>query len=223
VLCGIRTGSSGRATVPCTRNRAGWPGNVWVGTSVGTQASAEERIPHLLRVPARVRFLSVEPQLEEVDLSEWIAPASCCSQCGESYPGIVRDEDAPCGHDLITTWGAAQRERYFSGERYANGGPQARDEGPQIAWVIQGGESGPRARPFDLAWARSLRDQCKAAHVAYFLKQLGARPEADWKGWETGQTYERGVVRLRDSHGGGDESEWPADLRGCRAFPEVHP
>jgi len=44
-----------------------------------------------------------------------------------------------------------------------------------IDWVIVGGESGPRARPMDPAWAREIRDQCKKAGVAFFLKQLGGR------------------------------------------------
>lgn len=44
---------------------------VWIGTSVEDQAAADERIPHLLRVPARVRFLSCEPLLGPVDLREW--------------------------------------------------------------------------------------------------------------------------------------------------------
>jgi protein gp37 len=39
-------------------------------------------------------------------------------------------------------------------------------------WVIVGGESGPHKRPMDLAWARSLRDQCQAAAVPFFGKQL---------------------------------------------------
>jgi len=50
---------------------------------------------------------------------------------------------------------------------------------PRLDWVIVGGESGPRARPFDLAWARSLRDQCAVAGVPFFMKQLGGlRPGA---------------------------------------------
>ncbi len=49
----------------------GWP-NVWLGTTVESQAEADRRIPHLLAVPARVRFLSCEPLLEPVDLGgEW--------------------------------------------------------------------------------------------------------------------------------------------------------
>jgi len=45
-----------------------WPANVWVGTTVENQERADERIPHLLRVPAAVRFLSVEPMLSAVHL-----------------------------------------------------------------------------------------------------------------------------------------------------------
>jgi protein gp37 len=45
-----------------------------------------------------------------------------------------------------------------------------------INWVIVGGESGPRHRPFDSDWARGLRDQCAAAGAAFFMKQLGGHP-----------------------------------------------
>jgi len=44
------------------------PNNVWIGATVEDQKRAEERIPHLLRIPAKVRFLSCEPLLEEVIL-----------------------------------------------------------------------------------------------------------------------------------------------------------
>jgi protein gp37 len=48
----------------------GWPlPNVWLGTSVENQKAADERIPHLLKCPAAVRFLSCEPLLGPVDLS----------------------------------------------------------------------------------------------------------------------------------------------------------
>jgi protein gp37 len=44
-----------------------------------------------------------------------------------------------------------------------------------IDWVIIGGESGPRRRPINLAWIRSLRDQCLAANVAAFVKQIDGK------------------------------------------------
>lgn len=74
-------------------------------------------------------------------------------------------------------------------------------------WIIVGGESGKGARPFHLDWARSLRDQCAAAGVPLFVKQLGARPHSP------------APLRLRHSHGG-DPEEWPSDLR-IRQFPAV--
>ncbi len=43
-----------------------------------------------------------------------------------------------------------------------------------LAWVIAGGESGPGRRSMELAWARSLRDQCYATGTAYFYKQGNA-------------------------------------------------
>lgn len=43
----------------------------------------------------------------------------------------------------------------------------------KIGWVIAGGESGKHARPMHPSWPRSLRDQCKAAHIAYHFKQWG--------------------------------------------------
>ena len=49
--------------------------------------------------------------------------------------------------------------------------------GRHIEWVIAGGESGPGARPCELDWLRDLRDQCQAAGVAYFLKQLSGFPD----------------------------------------------
>lgn len=44
-----------------------------------------------------------------------------------------------------------------------------------INWVIVGGESGPGARPMEADWARSIRDQCKAAGVPFFMKQMAKR------------------------------------------------
>lgn len=51
-----------------------WPlPNVWLGTSVEDQTRAQERIPVLLQTPAALRFISAEPLLGPVDLSQWLA------------------------------------------------------------------------------------------------------------------------------------------------------
>jgi protein gp37 len=60
----------------------GWA-NVWLGTTTENQAEANRRIPYLVAVPATVRFLSVEPMIEPVDLAPWL---------GELHWGIVGGE-----------------------------------------------------------------------------------------------------------------------------------
>jgi protein gp37 len=121
--------------------------NVWLGTSVEDQRAADERIPHLLATPAAVRFLSCEPLLGPVDLTELPAIGDRPLQRFDALRGVNR-----------------------LGPAYSL------EEHPSIDWVIAGGESGPGARPIDEAWARSLRDQCHAAGVAFFMKQMsGAR------------------------------------------------
>ena len=100
--------------------------NVWLGASIENQATADERIPHLLRHPAAVHFLSCEPLLGPIDL------------CVDIEQGVG---------DLAMDYG-------------------------RIHWVIVGGESGPNARPMNLEWARSIRDQCQAFSVPFFMKQV---------------------------------------------------
>lgn len=53
------------------------PANIWIGTTVEDQQRADERIPHLISIPARVRFLSCEPLLGPVDLRKdgWLCTA----------------------------------------------------------------------------------------------------------------------------------------------------
>lgn len=50
-----------------------WPSNIWAGSSVETQKYAP-RLDCLVRVPAKVRFVSVEPMLGPVDLEPWLTP-----------------------------------------------------------------------------------------------------------------------------------------------------
>lgn len=145
-----------------------WPlPNVWIGVSVEDQQRAEERIPHLLKTPAAVRFVSYEPALGPVDFSRWLA----CRGCGNPTP-CMPEHDAG------------------------------------INWLIVGGESGPSARPFDLAWARSTIAQCKAAGVPCFVKQMGS----DWA------AFNRIKNAMAENRKGGDMAEWPVDLR-VREWP----
>jgi three-Cys-motif partner protein len=101
---------------------------VWWGVSVENQKHGLPRIDHLRTAPAAVRFLSVEPLLEDL--------------------GEVNLTD--------------------------------------IHWMIVGGESGAGARPMQPEWVRALRDQCRAANVAFFFKQWGGVRKS-----ETGRKLDR--------------------------------
>lgn len=220
-----------------------WRGlpNVWLGVSVENQAVADERIPLLLQIPAVVRFLSVEPLLGDVDISRWVAALSICKSCNDEHEGYVPGPCPSCGTDsLITTWGDDQAERLRSGDRYLTpAGEDDQRNGPSIHWVIVGGESGPNARPCNVVWIRSIIEQCKAASVPAFVKQLGAKPYAQCVdcGRAIGGHVQGGFVdACGDAHArlisdfikirhskGGDWNEWPMDLR-IREFPrEVRP
>jgi protein gp37 len=170
-----------------------WPAHVWIGTTVEDQRRANERIPHLLRVPAAVRFLSMEPLLEAVDLVDAL---SVTDASGESS------------------------------------GPRCNADGsPALSWVIVGGESGTGARPFGLAWARSIVGQCDEAGVPVFVKQMGDHAVATERECPAGGGcgldecaggchYGREETHREHfrAHHGADPAEWPADLRR-QSFP----
>lgn len=74
-----------------------------------------------------------------------------------------------------------------------------------IAWAIVGGESGPRARPMDGAWATAIRDICERDGVAFFFKQWGGqRPKSggrlldgeEWNGFPTHIVPERILAEI---------------------------
>ncbi len=94
----------------------GYP-NVWLMITVVNQHEADRDIPKLLRVPAALHGLSVEPMLERMSLLAHLRQG--------------------------------------------------------IGWVVNGGESGNRARPMHPTWPRLLRDECRDAGVPYLFKQHG--------------------------------------------------
>jgi protein gp37 len=163
--------------------------NVWLGTSIEDQATADERIPWIVQTGAWVRWISAEPLLANVDLSAFLPHA---------------DDENP-------------------------GGSRCLD------WVVVGGESGhdKDARPFNVQWARRIVQQCRAAKVPVFVKQLGRFPfssdDADytrmpWMHFHKDRYEHPGppplalrTMRL-PSRKGGDPEQWPEDVR-VREFP----
>jgi protein gp37 len=126
-----------------------WPlPNVWFGASVEDQQRADERIPLLLKIPAAVRWMSMEPMLGPVHLHT----------IDTMQFGGAEFVDALRGH-----------AKDFMGVRVGSV--------PRIHWVVCGGESGRGHRDMDPAWARSIQSQCEDAAVPFFMKQMaGKRP-----------------------------------------------
>ena len=131
------------------------PHNVWLGTSVENQEAADKRIPALLPIPAKLRFLSCEPLVGAVNLEE-CAPYILGGDT--SNPGITNAFNNWSYHPLTCL-----------------SVPEAKGTPDGIGWVIVGGESGDtKVRPMHPDWVRSLRDQCKRAGVPFHFKQWGA-------------------------------------------------
>lgn len=106
--------------------------HIWWGVSVEDKQYGLPRLKDLQNTPARNRFLSVEPLLEDL------------------------------------------------GEIDLHG----------IGWVIVGGESGPRSRPIDPEWVRSIRTQCADSSVPFFFKQWGGVRKKLTGRLLDGQTYD---------------------------------
>lgn len=184
--------------------------NIWFGVSAETQPFADLRIPQLLQIPATVHFVSYEPALGPLDLID--RPTAGNEECRRNW--LTGD---------------------FYNVRFVNQtqeGTMTVHTKSKVDWVIVGGESGPDARPFDVHWATTVIEQCEAAGVSCFVKQLGARPMYRIHGDNDPRHLFNGLQPLfcngeplKDRKGGTME-EWPHYL--CvRQFPKtangVHP
>lgn len=112
---------------------------------------------------------------------------------------------------------AADLEGQYGHDGFQCGAGEYHEVTRSIHWVIIGGESGKNARPCNIEWVRSLKDQCSAAGVSCFVKQLGANPTMLHPTPTTspmfgGNDNEDWIIKLRDPKGG-DWNEWPVDLQ----------
>jgi protein gp37 len=165
--------SNGRPEFGYRRFIQPWPlPNVWLGVSAEDQATADERIPLLLQTPAAVRWVSAEPLLGPMDLRKYMLGGnlSLCGNCGHhsKEQEWLNDPEGGSAHCPRCDSNSCELDPEW-------------DE--SVDWVVVGGESGAGARPMLSEWARSLRDQCAAAGVAYFFKQWGEWVDASHELW----------------------------------------
>lgn len=129
------------------RRSLGPGGNVWLGVSVEDRKYGLPRVDILRTIPAAVRFLSVEPLLEDLG-------------------------------DIDLTG---------------------------IHWVIVGGESGRKSRPFAVEWAQRIVAQCREQGVPVFVKQPGDAPTVAGGLVQVRHKSDRAVLAAN----GIDIREWP--------------
>ena len=84
----------------------GWPAGIWMGTSVESQKFAP-RLTVLARLPAPVRFVSAEPLLDRLDLTEWL-------EQGVLQWVIVGGESGAGARAMDPDWARALRDQTVS-------------------------------------------------------------------------------------------------------------
>ncbi len=167
-----------------------WPPNVWAGTSVENQKYTA-RVELLRQVPAKVRFVSLEPLLGPIDLTRV-----------DLLPSIRRGMRSYFKGQEMPPEKIAKEMENLTGKAWMNvltgdffDGWDSGTSEPWLNWVIVGGESGPGARPMHPQWATDIRDQCEQAGVPFFFKQWGAwGPWEPFAGGDLGGDMRRGIV-----------------------------
>lgn len=123
-----------------------FPENCWLGATITNQKDTRKIIETLDEVIVKIKFLSLEPLLEYINLSPYLI-RSRCAACKHTTLKLL-DKCEKCGAININ----------FSAP---------------INWVICGGMTGQKAKPMHPDWVRSLRDQCASAEVPFFFKSWG--------------------------------------------------
>ncbi len=176
------------------------PANVWIGTSVEDQTRADQRIPALLRVPARVRFLSAEPLLAAVNLELWC--------------------NAPRNHRIV---GTPEFPAYSKIDWVIIGGESGPGARPcSVEWVrdvvMQCGEAAVAC------FVKQLGANITDRNDAGFEGESVTEWPMDTHATDLEPTvYQGAPVSVKLDHPkGGDPFEWPEDLR-LREFPTITP
>lgn len=168
---------------------ATWPlPNVRIGTSIENQETADLRLPALFSIPARPMHGYFLSV--EPQLGPITLKWAACT-CPDKAVGFKT------GHRGNPTCFVPRLHQLLDK-------------------VIDGGESGPGARPFNLNWPRSLKRQCEELFVPLFVKQLGAYPtwtQIGTKAYDELKRKPKPVRLVLHTKKGNDMAEFPDDIR----------
>ena len=178
--------------------------NLWIGVTAENQATADERIPYLLKTPAVVRFLSIEPMLEEIDIEEYVRKSTVTHMCA-SVEGMLRNKSFDClQHDDGKSMSRCEAENelyrlHSKGIRVVPFGKGCEGFSSEtgcpghanttVDWVIVGCESGNNRRPCKIQWVENIVDQVRRGRsdndpnrTRIFIKQVNINGKVvkDW-------------------------------------------
>lgn len=151
--------------------------DMWIVRVMGVMARAKQHTFQVLtkraaRMQQIMRFAAIQEAVKSLGDGEW--PPS------NIWFGVSAEDGQRAGERVPILLDTPARVRFLSCEPLLGpadltnvGGKNALDKG--VDWVIVGGESGPRARPMDPAWARSLLEQCRDHRVPFFMKQMSGK------------------------------------------------
>ncbi len=170
-----------------------WPSHVGLMITVVNQDEANRDIPKLLDLKARLGIpwvgLSIEPMLGPIDLNSLdINGEGEVDALRPTKWSVVLDQ----WRDTEPEWDESFCD-WFDLDQLPNPNCNMHET---IDWVICGGESGSNARPMHPDWARSLRDQCKAAGTAFLFKQWGEWTDTETVGID-GNEQLRALYRIK--------------------------
>ena len=143
--------------------------NVWLGVTVESQDQMW-RVEELLKIPAAKRWVSLEPMLGPIDISDYVGQLMRCD-----IHGLV-------GRSQWTTIKSCCLCVEEQGRSAGDLPLLVRGASMGLDWIVLGGETGPGARPCHPDWIREVRDHCVAAGVSFFFKGWGAWfPRSQWE------------------------------------------
>ncbi len=145
--------------------------NVWFGVTAENQEQANKRVPILLNMPVKNRFVSIEPMIENINLDMLVKPnmGNRFREVASSLMGVKTMWD---GYAILA-------------EEVIN----------KLDWVIVGGETGAKSKVREMKpeWIEKIHQDCKENGVPFFFKQWGAYKPKEQYEFESMQQFPKGI------------------------------
>lgn len=199
-----------------------WPlQNVWLGTSIEDQPTADERIPDLLATPAAVRFVSCEPLLSGIDLSKWVHDKRREGLPSSGGDGLVRGASSRL--DLATRSMDARRNTVAHLYSEAQSRDQQRAEGKIFEGDVRGwgGATKNQRASNRLDDSESSADPERASDQSHQRGHLRQSPEQSRTGYSSAKRSARSHVPQSEEKGSEGREEFISVCNRSASNPDT--